>query len=74
MADLIIMKTAGKSAPEVEKGGADSEKLIKGEYSTKTWNHFTGEDGRRAFLRRGHERGHEGTCGHTAGRSVRKSE
>jgi uncharacterized protein len=46
MADLIVMMTAGKNAPEVENGEADSEKLIKGEYNTKTWNHFTGEDGR----------------------------
>lgn len=46
MTDLIVMKTKGKGAPAVEKGAADPAKLIKGKYKTKTWNHFTGEDGR----------------------------
>src|SRR5207249_4513385 len=46
MADIILMKTVGASAPEVEKGQAEAGKLITGEYKTRTWNHFTGEDGR----------------------------
>lgn len=46
MADILVMKTKGKHAPEADKGKPDKEKLIKGKYLTKTWNHFTGEDGR----------------------------
>ena len=46
MADIIVMKTSGKSAPEVEKGQASADTLIEGEYKTKTWNHFTGEKNR----------------------------
>ena len=46
MADIIVMKTTGKKAPKVEKGQGEGEKLIKGPYKTKTWNHFTGEDDR----------------------------
>jgi uncharacterized protein len=46
MTDIIVMRTAGKSAPEVEKSQADPAKLLRGEYKMKTWNHFTGEDGR----------------------------
>ena len=46
MADIIIMKTTGKSAPKVEIGQGEGENLIKGPYKTKTWNHFTGEEGR----------------------------
>ena len=46
MADIIVMKTTGKSAPEVENGQGEAKTLIKGKYKTKTWNHFTGEDGR----------------------------
>lgn len=46
MADILVMKTKGKHAPEMEKGKPGKDKLIKGKYQTKTWNHFTGEDGR----------------------------
>jgi uncharacterized protein len=46
MADIIVMKTKGKTAPKLEKGKPDKKKLIKGKYETKTWNHFTGEEGR----------------------------
>lgn len=46
MADIQVLKTKGKDAPEVEKGKPDQSKLVKGKYTTKTWNHFTGEDGR----------------------------
>ena len=46
MADIIVMKTTGKSAPEVEKGEAGPDNLVKGPYKTKTWNHYAGEDGR----------------------------
>ena len=44
--DIIIMKTKGKSAPAAEKGKPDAAVLISGKYETKTWNHFTGEEGR----------------------------
>jgi len=46
MADITVMKTSGKGAPEVEKGQASADTLIAGEYKTKTWNHFTGEKNR----------------------------
>jgi uncharacterized cupin superfamily protein len=46
MADIIVMKTTGKSAPKVEKGQGEGATLIKGPYKTRTWNHFTGEKGR----------------------------
>jgi uncharacterized protein len=46
MADITIMKTKGRGAPEADKGAADPAILLKGKYKTKAWNHFTGEDGR----------------------------
>jgi hypothetical protein len=46
MPDIIILKTTGREAPKVEKGKPDPAKLLKGKGETKTWNHFTGEDGR----------------------------
>ena len=46
MAEILVMKTKGKTALKAEKGKPDAEKLIKGKYRTKTWNHFTGEDDR----------------------------
>jgi uncharacterized cupin superfamily protein len=46
MTDILVMTTKGKGSPKVEAGAADATKLIKGKYKTKTWNHFTGEDGR----------------------------
>ena len=46
MADIVVMKTKGKTAPAAEKGRPDKEKLLEGKYHTKTWNHFTGEDDR----------------------------
>lgn len=46
MADILVMKTKGKTAPKADKGKPDPEKLLKGKYRTKTWNHFTGEDDR----------------------------
>ena len=46
MADILVMKTKGKHAPDVEKGKPGADKLVKGKYNTRTWNHFTGEDGR----------------------------
>lgn len=46
MADIVVMKTKGKTAPAVDKAKPDPAKLIKGKYKTKTWNHFTGEDDR----------------------------
>lgn len=46
MADIVVMKTKGKHAPKMEKGSPSPDKLMKGKYQTKTWNHFTGEDER----------------------------
>ena len=46
MAEILLIRTTGKGASEVERGAADPAKLIKGKYLTKTWNQFTGEDGR----------------------------
>jgi uncharacterized protein len=46
MSGIIVMTTKGKSAPKPEKSKAEPEKLIKGSYKTKTWNHFSGEDDR----------------------------
>jgi uncharacterized cupin superfamily protein len=46
MADIIVMKTTGKTAPKVELGAADPKTLLKGKYKTKTWNHDVSEDGR----------------------------
>ncbi len=45
-ADIIVLKSKGKSAPKVEVGGPAPGSLVSGEYKTSTWNHFTGEDGR----------------------------
>lgn len=42
----FLMKTKGKTAPKADKGKPDPAGLIKGKYLTKTWNHWTGEDGR----------------------------
>jgi hypothetical protein len=44
MADIVVMKTTGKTAPEVEIGQASADNVLKGRYKTKTWNHWTGED------------------------------
>lgn len=44
--DIIVLKTKGKTAPAVERGGPSPGSLISGKYKTSTWNHFTGEDGR----------------------------
>jgi uncharacterized cupin superfamily protein len=46
MTNLIVMKTSGASAPTPEVGQAGPEKLLKGQYKTRTWNHFTGESDR----------------------------
>ena len=46
MADILVMKTKGKTAPKPDKGKPDKAKLVKGKYNTTTWNHFTGEDDR----------------------------
>jgi uncharacterized cupin superfamily protein len=46
MADILVMKTKGKTAPKPDKGKPDKAKLVKGKYHTTTWNHFTGEDDR----------------------------
>ena len=44
MADILVMKTSGAAAPDVERGQSDNR--LSGEYRTKTCNHYTGEDGR----------------------------
>ena len=46
MSELLLLRTTGEGAPAVEQGGADPAKLVSGTYQTKTWNHFTGENGR----------------------------
>jgi uncharacterized protein len=46
MIDTIAMKTKGRDAPKVERGLHNEDRAIKGKSKTKTWNHFTGEDGR----------------------------
>lgn len=46
MTDLIVMKTAGASAPRPEAGEAPPGKRLKGACKTRTWNHFTGENER----------------------------
>jgi uncharacterized protein len=46
MADILIMKTTGKSAPKMEASEADPAILLKGKYKTRTWNHFKGEKNR----------------------------
>lgn len=47
---LILMPTAGPDAPPVEagqgSGQGSGEALLSGEYLTRTWNHYTGENGR----------------------------
>ena len=50
MVDILVMKTAGKGAPQVEEGSPDAAKLIKGKYKTKTWNHFVGEEDRKSVV------------------------
>jgi uncharacterized protein len=46
MSSIIVMKTEGEGAPEVERGQADEDVLLEGEYKTVTYNHWTGEEGR----------------------------
>lgn len=46
MPQIISMKTTGKGSPKADKGKPNPANLLKGKYLTKTWNHFTGEDGR----------------------------
>ena len=46
MADLIVMRSAGQSAPAVETGTPRPETLLAGACKTRTWNHFTGEHDR----------------------------
>ncbi len=46
MIDIIPMKTSGRSAPKVENGKPDPERLLSGKRITKTWNHYEGENGR----------------------------
>ena len=43
---LILMPTAGLEAPTVEAGQGSGEALLAGEYLTRTWNHYAGENGR----------------------------
>lgn len=44
--DILPMKVSGRSAPKVEKGAPQKDKLISGKHISRTWNHFTGEDNR----------------------------
>jgi uncharacterized cupin superfamily protein len=43
---LILMPTAGPGTPPVEAGQGSGETLLSGEYLTRTWNHYSGENGR----------------------------
>jgi len=47
---LILMPTSGPGAPPVEvgqgSGQGSGEALLAGEYLTRTWNHYSGENGR----------------------------
>jgi len=43
---LILMPTSGLDAPPVEAGRGSGEALLSGEYLTRTWNHYSGENGR----------------------------
>ncbi len=42
----IPLKTKGKGAPAAEAGRPDPAKLIDGKYHTRTWNHWTSDEGR----------------------------
>ena len=42
MADIIRLKASGPA----EAADPDPARLVTGKYKTKTWNRFTGEDGR----------------------------
>ncbi len=42
MTDIVILNAKGKG----EVGTPDPSKLLKGKYKTRTWNQFSGEDGR----------------------------
>jgi uncharacterized cupin superfamily protein len=46
MSQIIVLRSEGEGAPEAETGAASDEALIEGEYKTRTYNHWTGEDGR----------------------------
>lgn len=46
MPEILLMTTQGPTAPEVETGGPDPAALLSGEYATRTWNHWTGEQDR----------------------------
>ncbi len=46
MTDILPMKTKGRHAPKMQKGEHNPDRTLKGKSKTKTWNHFTGEDGR----------------------------
>jgi uncharacterized cupin superfamily protein len=43
---LILMPTSGPDAPAPEAGQGSAGALLSGEYRTRTWNHYTGENGR----------------------------
>ena len=43
---LILMPTTGPDAPTAEEGQGSAGALLSGDYRTRTWNHYTGEDGR----------------------------
>jgi uncharacterized protein len=43
---LILMPTTGPDAPAPEAGQGSAGALLSGGYRTRTWNHYTGENGR----------------------------
>jgi uncharacterized cupin superfamily protein len=46
MSSIIVVRSEGEGAPAAEPGEASAEALLAGEYKTRTFNHWTGEDGR----------------------------
>jgi uncharacterized cupin superfamily protein len=46
MSEIIMVRNEGEDTPAAEHGRAGADVLLRGEYKTTTYNHFTGEDGR----------------------------
>lgn len=46
MSGIILVRREGADAPPAEHGRAAPEALLEGDYTTTTYNHWTGEEGR----------------------------
>ena len=46
MSRITVMRTEGEGAPTVEHGQTPKEIYISGATDSRTWNHFSGEEGR----------------------------